>query len=68
MKFMGKYRVGCQCCYCIGKPGTATKKKIRKGQKSRDRCEAKKEINKHTGSSFDEFLEEEGILIKPSKD
>lgn len=44
MKHMGTYRVGCQCCNCIGKPGTVTKKKIRKSQKSRARQEANKAL------------------------
>lgn len=53
MKYMGKYRVGCQCCYCIGKPGSVTKRKIRKGQKSRDRHEAKQEIKKQDKEETD---------------
>lgn len=40
MKFQGKYRVGCQCQYCIG-PGK--NKRVRKGYKHRERQDYRKE-------------------------
>jgi hypothetical protein len=44
MKFLGKYRVGCQCQQCIGNPKGRAKRKMRKAQKSSARQIAKKEI------------------------
>lgn len=46
MKHMGMKRGVCRCCECIGTPGSETKKKIRKSEKSSARQKAKVDIKK----------------------
>lgn len=45
MKFMGRYRVGCQCKYCAG---VNNKKVNSRGIKKGERQQAKKQIKKET--------------------
>lgn len=52
MKFLGKYRVGCQCFYCAG-PNNS--KSIHKCIKHGERQRLKKEMEKELKESKDEL-------------